>query len=168
MKKVLVVLVVFVILAVVFFAIPMKMEVDRAITIQADRATVYSNVSKFENFVKWSPWSAMDPTQKTVITGEDGQVGAKMEWTSESDEVGSGYQEITKASDERIDMHLEFTAPWQSQSLVYYEFSGSDGDVTVNWGYEGEGNLLTKLMVEGMLGKNYEQGLEALKKMTEK
>ena len=167
MKKVLIIVGIIAVVAIVFFAIPMNMKVDRAVTINADRALVYNNVSKFEIFEQWSPWAQMDPSQEVTVTGEDGQVGAKMAWVSESDEVGSGSQEITKATQDRIEMNLEFTAPWQSKSLVYYDFSGEDGNVTVNWGYEGEGNLLTKLMVEGMLGENYEQGLTDLKKMCE-
>lgn len=167
MKKVLIIVGVLVALVIVFVAVPMKLTVEESVTINADRAVVYDNVSKFSNFAKWSPWADLDPSQKMEITNGEAVVGSKMSWTSTSDEVGTGSQTVTAISKDRIELDLVFTAPWESQSKVYFDFGGTDGAATVTWGYEGDGNLMMKMMVEGMLSDNYNQGLASLKKMCE-
>lgn len=167
MKKVLIVLGIVAVLAVVFFVIPMKVVVEETTIIKASKAVVYENVSKFSNFQKWSPWSKLDPSQKSEITGGEAVVGSKYSWSSESDEVGTGSQTVTAISQDRIDMDLEFTAPWQSQAKVYFLLGGEDNAATVTWGYEGEGNMMMKMMVSNMLSKSYKDGFSELKKLCE-
>jgi len=165
MKKIGIIVGIIVLIGIVFFAIPMEIVVEKSAVINADRATVYENVSKFENFQKWSPWVDLDPSQKVKISGDDGQVGAKLNWESTSDEVGTGSQEIMAISDDRIDLELEFTAPWQSVSQVYYTFTDKENGVEVLWGYKGKGNLMMKLMVSDMLGECYNDGLTSLQEV---
>lgn len=168
MKKVGIIVGIVVLLAVVFLAIPMESKVERSVVVNADRSLVFENVSKFENFIKWSPWSKIDTTQKVIIAGEDGTLGAKYSWESSNDEVGTGSQTITKINENEIEMDLEFTAPWQSVSKVYFMFEDVAEGVKVTWGYRGEENLMVKLMVEGMLEDCYDDGLSGLKTICEK
>ena len=107
------------------------------------------------------------PKSNLYIEGQDGTVGAKFSWASASDEVGTGSQTITAINQDKIEMELEFTAPWQSKSDVYFAFSGDENKTTVLWGYKDEGNLVMKLMIGSMLSKNYQDGLQALKKLCE-
>ena len=167
MKKLGIIVGVLAIIAIILLAIPMEIVVEKSTIIEAPRSSVYENVSKFENFQKWSPWADLDPTQKVTITGNDGEVGAQLNWKSTSDEVGVGSQRITSISNDRIDLELEFTAPWQSKSEVYYTFTDKETGVEVLWGYKGEGNLMMKTMISGMLGETYEKGLASLKTLSE-
>lgn len=167
MKKALITIGIIAVIAIIAFAIPMNIVVEEKIEINATRSIVYENVSKFENFQKWSPWAKLDLNQTTSITGEDGTLGAKFSWASTNDEVGTGSQSITAINEDKIEMELEFTAPWQSKSEVYYTFSGDENKTTVLWGYKDEGNLVMKLMIGNMLSKNYQEGLNELKKLCE-
>lgn len=167
MKKVLIVLGILVALVVVFIAIPVDCVVERTAIIKADRAVVYEHVSKFENFTKWSPWADMDTTQKTTLSGVDGTVGAKFNWESTNDDVGTGSQEITAITQDRIDMDLIFTAPWESQATTYFTLTDKEEGVEVLWGMKTDGNLMMKLMITGMLEECYDQGFANLKKLIE-
>ncbi|MFM6982990.1 MAG: hypothetical protein ACKOXF_02580, partial [Chitinophagaceae bacterium] len=63
---------------------------EKSIDISASRETVWQNVVLFENHDKWSQWKKIDPAMKVIISGTDGEVGAKMAWTSNHDDVGNG------------------------------------------------------------------------------
>lgn len=59
-------------------------------------------------------------------------------------------------------MELEFTAPWESKSLVYYTFSGADGNMEILWRYKGRGNFIMNQMVSSMLSKKDLSNLKQL------
>lgn len=167
MKKALIIIGIIALIVIVAFAIPMKIVVEEKIQINAARSLIYENVSKFENFQKWSPWADLDPNQTSSIKGQDGTLGARYDWSSTSDEVGTGYQTITAIDENKIEMDLVFTAPWESTSKVYFTFTGDENKTTVLWGYKDEGNLVMKLIIGNMLSKNYQDGLNELKTLCE-
>ena len=153
---------------VILNVVPKSLSVERSVVINADPAFIRDQVVKFENFLVWSPWSGLDKDQKVEITGVDGTVGAKYAWQSENEEVGKGFQTIKSVSKERVDMELEFTAPWESVSDVYYLFEEVENGFKVTWGYKQEANLMMGLFgIEEMLGENFEEGLADLKEICE-
>jgi hypothetical protein len=172
MKKVLKVLGliigVLVLAMVILNVVPKTLSVERSIVVNADPALVREQVVKFENFKVWSPWSGLDPSQKTEITGVDGTPGAKFSWASESEEVGTGFQTIKNVSEERIDMELEFTAPWESKANTYFIFNEVEDGLKVTWGFKQEANLMMGFFgIEEMLAETYDEGLTELKKLCE-
>ncbi len=144
-------------------------EVKRSTTINAPLTQVQEQIIFFKNFVKWRPWAEMDPNSKTEFSGEDGKVGAKYSWSG-NEEVGTGHQEILSISDTKVKLKLVFTAPWESESDVYYNFSEENGQTTVTWGYKGEMPIMASFFVDmdEMLGSQYEKGLSSLKSICEK
>lgn len=167
MKKVLIAVGVLAVAAIVLFVIPLEIVIERTAVIKADRAVVYNNVSKFEEFAKWSPWADLDTSQTVAYSGVDGTVGAKFNWESTNDEVGTGSQEIVGITADRVDMKLVFTAPWQSTADTYFVLSDKEEGVEVLWGMKTDGNLMMKFMMTGMLEECYDQGFANLKKLVE-
>lgn len=144
--------------------------VERTKSINASLETIQTEITNFKHFSTWSPWADLDPNSKETYKGEQGQVGAEFHWESESEEVGTGYMKTTSISNERVDMDLVFTAPWESTSMVYYTFVEKGESVDVTWGYDGKMPLLMSLFMDmdEMLGGQYEKGLAALKEKLEK
>src|SRR5262245_26202910 len=68
---------------------------EKSATINAPKEVVWNNVAMLKNHEKWSQWKELDPNMTNVITGTDGQVGAKATWKSDHKMVGSGSQTIT-------------------------------------------------------------------------
>lgn len=144
--------------------------VERTKTVNASLETIQNQITNFEHFSTWSPWADIDPNSKETYKGEQGQVGAEFHWESESEDVGTGYMKTTSISNERVDMDLVFTAPWESESKVYYTFEEKGESVDVTWGYDGEMPIMATFFVnmDEMLGGQYEKGLAALKEKLEK
>ncbi len=119
---------------------------------------------------KWSPWKDYDPNMKSEIKGKDGSVGATHSRTG-NEKVGTGYQEITSIEpNEKIELDLVFQEPWESKSQVYYTFQEQGNSTGVTWGYKEKTpipqNLIMRTMgVKKMLQKDFDKGLEKLKKI---
>ena len=146
--------------------------IERSIEIDASKAMVYEYARYFKNFEQWSPWSAYDPNLKQVIEGTDGALGATYKWSG-NDKVGVGEQTITAISPDRIDMEIRFQKPWESTSPVFLSFEDApEGKTKVNWGFDMHVDFPWNGMamftnVDAGVGKDYERGLETLKKNCE-
>lgn len=169
MKKVLLIIgAVICVLAITFF-IQIDIKVERSANVKASLNDIKTQVTDFKEFVTWSPWTDLDPNSIQEFSDIQEQVGAVYKWSG-NDQVGVGSQTITSISDERVEMDLVFTAPWQSTSKVYYTFTKEGEGYNVVWGYEGEFSLLMNLFMsmDDMLGGQYEKGLASLKEKIEK
>lgn len=158
--------VIVVILLILILVLPTTYNVERSITIDAPGNIIYEQVSKFENFIEWSPWSKMDPDMTYEISGTDGTVGAVYSWSG-NDSVGVGSLTMVSMTDDRIEQKLDFTAPWEAHDKAYYEFEDTSDGIRVTWGLDGNlprpMNVLGLFMdMDEMIGNDYEQGLSAL------
>ena len=163
-------------LAVLFFVValvlPDKVHVERSVIINKPADQVFPYLADFNQFVKWNPWSSLDPNQKTEISNPSSGVGAKYSWAG-NDEVGVGSLVVAKEEvNKSIEQTLTFTAPWQSVSTAKYTLEPAEGGTKVVWSYDGEASPFPigrymGTMMDGMLGPQYDKGLQALKALAE-
>lgn len=154
------------------FLLPSEVTLERSIVIDAPPKAVYPYVNSFTGFNKWSPWAKIDPETKYDFSGPESGVGARMEWTSEHPNVGAGAQEITAAVvDQRVESLLQFDG--QAPSKAIFVLEGRDQNRThVTWEFHGDmgNNPIGRwigLMMDDMLGPDYETGLQNLKEVVE-
>jgi effector-binding domain-containing protein len=150
--------------------LPRSVHVERATSIGAPPATEFALVNGYRLFNKWSPWFALDPEARYTYEGPDFGVGAKMAWASEKD-VGTGSQKIVESRPhEMVRTELDFGA----EGVAHAQFTlAPEGDGTrVTWGLDadmgaGPVGRWFGLMMDGMVGKDYEKGLASLKTLAE-
>ena len=149
--------------------------VIREVTINKPKSEVFEYVKLLKNQDNFSVWANRDPQMNKDYRGSDGTVGFVSSWDSKMKDVGKGEQEITKIADgERIDYELRFIEPFASTSSAYMIFeSVSDTQTKVKWGFTGKmkypANLFLLTMdMEGMIGKDFQDGLNKLKMVLEK
>lgn len=150
---------------------PKETAVSRTVTIDAPQSFVFEHVKTFENMNKWSPWMTLDPNMKDSVTGEDGTVGAVHHWKG-NEQVGSGSQEITAISADRVDTKLRFIEPFESEADAYVTVTGDDKTSEVTWGFTSVSpfpmNAMNLFMdMDAMIGADFEKGLGSLKEMVE-
>lgn len=154
------------------FMLPDQAHVERTVVINAKPATVYTVLNGFKQFNKWSPWASLDPGTSYVVEGPLVGPGAKQSWRSEDPSVGAGSQEILEAVPfQRVVMKLVFEG-FDSDNLATYTLTPQGEGTQVVWGYDStfKGDLIGRyfgLMLDGMLGPDYERGLTALKALVE-
>lgn len=156
-------------LLVVGLMLPATPYVERQIQILAPPATVFALVNDFHQINKWSPWLDTDPNALYTISGPKRGVGATLTWDGHT--VGQGSQVIIESeSFYRIVSKLDLGSPGQSTGT--FEFLQTEKGTHVTWTFESNFglNLVGRyfgLMLDGIVGPDYEKGLQNLKTMAE-
>jgi effector-binding domain-containing protein len=172
LKKVLIVLVLLcAVLAVIGLLLPRRVHAERAAVIDAPRATVFVLLNGFASFNKWSPWFERDPQAKYTYDGPASGVGAKMSWVGDPKTTGSGSQEIFESRPfELVRTRLDFGSEGKAEAQFTLTPEGTGTRVT--WAFETDlgMNPVSRyfgLMIDKMVGSDYEKGLAGLKKLAE-
>jgi hypothetical protein len=163
---------VLVILTVGGFLLPSEYKVERDIVIAAAPEEIHGAVADLSTWPKWTAWTERrDPSCKWDFSGPSAGAGAVMTWRGEK--MGDGRLELTEASPtEGIEYDVVFAAGQEpAQGGVRYE-PLDDGTTRVTWFNSGElgANPLARymgLLMDRMLGPDFEQGLAGLKERVE-
>ncbi|HEV8374675.1 MAG TPA: SRPBCC family protein [Candidatus Polarisedimenticolia bacterium] len=172
LKRILIGLVVLVaLLAGVGMMLPQKVHVERSATIAAPPATVFTVLNGFVQFNKWSPWFDLDPKAQYTYEGPARGVGARMSWKGDPKKSGSGSQEIVESRPfELVKSNLDFGD--QGKAVAQFALSGEAAGTKVVWSLDSDMGMgpvgrYFGLMMDSMVGKDYEKGLAKLKAFVE-
>ena len=144
--------------------------VERSITINKSKADVFNFVRYLKNQDRYSKWVNLDPAMKKEFRGTDGQPGFVYAWNGNSD-AGQGEQEIKNVSDGKLDVEVRFIRPFESvaQAPMTTE-EVSPTQTRVKWAMTGKNGYpmnFMNLFMDGMIGKDLEEGLTNLKRVME-
>lgn len=151
-----------------------EMNIERSVTINRPLPQVFEYLKYLKNHDSFNVWARMDPDMKKEYRGTDGQPGFVFAWdSSKKKNVGAGEQEIKIINEGKsIDHELRFTRPMQDVAKAKFVFEpASSGQTTVQWGFYSKMKFpmnVMKPMIQGMLAKNLETGLQNLKEVLEK
>ena len=152
--------------------LPGQAHVERDIEIDRPVHTVYTVLNGYQHFSAWSPWAGLDPQMEVTRSGPSHGQGARYQWSSKMASVGSGSQEIILSqADERIDMALEFSG-MDARQTASFEFEPTSAGTRLTWSLDVDfGDSLFGrwfgLLLDRMVGRDYEQGLSRLKALLE-
>lgn len=157
------------VLIVLFFGIamflPSEVHIERSLLIPASSEVVFNEVNDLRKWKEWSPWHEMDPEMEITYEGFLMGEGASYSW--ESEVLGDGKLSITESHpNQYIATDMHFTE--QGSAMGYYRFESIEGGTLVTWGMETDmgNNPFSKymgLMMDGMVGDDFEKGLQNLK-----
>lgn len=152
-----------------------RSHMERSIVISGTPASVLEEFSNFRKFNVWSPWSQMDPEAKYTFEGPERGVGAKMSW--EGEKSGKGSQEtIEYEPGRRVKNLMKFDMMEGAMySEIFVEEVAEGTKVTWTYDQDVSGTApmnaaigkLFGLGMDSMMGKQYEEGLNAVKKIVE-
>ncbi|MDJ0740568.1 MAG: SRPBCC family protein [Gammaproteobacteria bacterium] len=157
--------------AVIGLLLPSSTAVERSIVIDAPPAEVFPHLNGMRAFHAWSPWSAIDPQTVYRFEGPEQGVGSRMTWASGNQQVGQGSQEITVSIPEReVETALSFGDKGNGTATFVLEPDG--GATRVRWRFHTEfgWDLFSRyvgLMLDSMIGAQYDKGLQDLKALVE-
>lgn len=153
------------------FVLPSQVHVEREITINAAPEEIFALVSDFHAWETWSPWAKLDPNAEMDISGLG--LGQTMAWSSDNPQVGEGTQEITAIeAPHLLKTHLEFAG--QGLADATFMLTPKNETTAVTWSLdtnmrEGVSLLMQPIntylgfMMDSMVGRDYETGLNNLK-----
>jgi len=142
--------------------------VERSIVINAKPADVHKLVGDLKRWEDWTPWKEADPSVHVTLGDKTSGVGASQKWTSKD---GAGSLIFTAADkDKGVEYDMTY-GEWTSKGALRYEEVGKSTKVT--WSMNGTvempvvGGYMALLMPQ-MIGGQFDQGLQKLKRQVEK
>lgn len=149
------------------FLLPSEYKVERSVVIQAPIDVVFDQVNDLKKNEAWSPWkdSTMKITYGDITVGK----GATSSW--ESKNMGNGSQTIEESvPNASIRTYLDFKE--MGHAYGHWTFKQEGEGVQVTQGMSGDQGMnpvkrYFALMMDKMIGPYFEQGLTALKQVSE-
>ena len=174
MSKVLLVLVLLLGAAAAYVATrPDAYHVERSTTVDAPAATVFAQIDDLSIWKEWSPWEKKDPAMKRTFSATPSGVGATYSWEGNK-EVGKGKMTITDSKlggrSPRSWSSSSRSSRWPTCRSRWRPRAPTTTKVT--WAMDGKHNFISKAFsvvkpMDGMIGKDFEEGLANLKKVAE-
>lgn len=152
---------------------PDTFRVERKAVVKASPDQVRAQIADFRQWPAWSPWEKMDPGMKRTLGGAASGKGATYAWEGNS-QVGKGRMEILEDTPSKVQIQLDFLAPFEAHNMAEFTLAPVGADSTeVTWAMYGPSPFMTKVMqvfcsMDKMVGKDFEAGLANLKAVAEK
>lgn len=146
-------------------------KVVRSAQINAAPDKIYPLVASLKAWQQWGAWQQRDPAMQTEYRGPETGVGAVSEWKSKSQ--GDGRMTIVEAeAGKRVKFELYFP-DFGTTSYGTLQFEAVGGGTQVTWTMDGDMgknpvNRWMGLMMDKMVGPDFETGLKNLKALAEK
>ncbi|GGW76575.1 SRPBCC family protein [Alteromonas halophila] len=171
LRKLILIIAALLIIAVLFgFMLPSHYSVQRSIVIDAPAEEIYPNVVDLRRWQQWGVWFKRDPEMKIDYSGPDRAIGMQSSWISETE--GSGEMTITDLEHNHKVVYRLYFPDFDMASTGMVELEPVADGTRVTWSDEGEvgNNPLDRyfvLMIDGLIGPDFEMGLENLKTVVE-
>lgn len=146
--------------------------VARSIHIDAPASEIFPHIDDFHAWTAWSPFEKMDAAMQKTYSGAARGVGAQYAWVGKR--AGAGSMEVLTAdAPARVVIDLQFTKPMRAHNTAEFTIEPDGSGSKVTWAMTGPHTFMSKLMhavfpMEKMVGPQFEEGLQALKGLTEK
>lgn len=171
MKKILLGLLgIIILLIIVGFFLPSRIEVTRSLIIHASPEATFEQVNNLKNWEKWSYWYSLDPTTKLTYGDKQAGTGAWYSWASE--DMGQGKLTITESNPSSvIKADLDFME--QGTAKCWYTFEPVNDSTKVTMGFSTEFGMnpfmrwMGATMFEGEMNKAFDYNLNKIKELTE-
>ena len=157
-------------IVVIGLLLPARIRVEREITIDAHRATVFALLNDFRQIDRYAPIVEGDPNARLVIGGAPAGVGATASWNGTI--VGEGVEAITESEPfSRIVTRIEYgNGRVAGNRIVLSSDDGRTGVVQVyerDYGMNLAGRYFG-LFLEGIVGPEIERDLARLRDYAER
>ncbi|MEG3768178.1 SRPBCC family protein [Alteromonas sp. 14N.309.X.WAT.G.H12] len=150
--------------------LPADYQVERKILIEAPAEKIYPNVVDLRAWSQWGVWYMRDPNMEVNFSGPDRAIGMESSWKSETQ--GSGEMRITALKHNRMVVYNLYFPEYEMGSTGSFTLEPVKGGTLVTWQDTGKlgANPFHRylgLMMDNMIGPDFELGLENLKTVVE-
>lgn len=158
---------IFILVGLIF--LPREVTVSRSIVVNAPTPVVFDHASNLERFVEWNPWAAMDPQMEVSYGPIRSGEGASYSWIGpESGEGTLTNREVIE--NKKIVQDINFGP--QGGGVATWTFEETEGGLKATWRFDTDlgYNPMQRwfgLILPGMLGAQYEKGLQNMKDSAE-
>ncbi len=159
-----------VLLVIVGFLLPGKLEVSRSIIVNAPAEYAFEEVNGLENWNKWSYWNQLDTTMAITYSDQKHGAGAFYSWVSK--DMGNGKLSITESVPfKSIKADLDFMEHGTAKAWYDFEQQSEGTKVTMNFSSDFGMNPIARwfgvLMMKGEMDHAFDFNLNKIKELAE-
>ena len=151
---------------------PDAFRMQRTARINARPDRILPQIVDFRRWAAWSPFEKLDPAMKKTHSGAPSGKGAVYEWEGNS-KAGKGRMEITDVTPSgTVTIAMHFMKPFEARNTAEFTLEPRGDATDVTWAMFGPSPFVMKVMgvfksMDDMVGKDFEQGLAALRTVAE-
>lgn len=151
---------------------PNSFRMERSARIAAPAERVFPFVNDFHLWTQWSPFEGLDPGMQRSFSGASSGVGSVYEYSG-NNRVGAGRMEIRESvPNAKVLSSLDFSRPMVAHNFAEFTFRPEGGGTVVTWAMYGPSPFMSKLFttfisMESIVGKQFDEGLANLKRVSE-
>ena len=170
LKKILLgLLALIVLLVVIGFFLPGKIEVTKSITINAAPDAIFEEVNDLERYASWQYWNTLDPEMK--ITYGEIKAGKGASYTWDGPNTGKGKMLIAESEPNKsVHLDLSFTENGVAKASYTLEQQGAETQLTANFVNDNGINPIGRwigVFIKPEIEKSFDYGLEKIKNIAE-
>jgi effector-binding domain-containing protein len=158
-----------IVLTIVGFFLPGKLELERSMVINAPAQYAFEEVDVLQNWNKWSYWNTLDPNMKVSYSEQPNGVGAYYSW--ESEQMGPGKLNITESvTNSSIKADLDFIENGTAKAWYNFQPESEGTKVTMGFASELGMNPLNRwrgVFMKSVMNTAFEHNLTKLKEIAE-
>lgn len=149
------------------------LRVERSTEIKAPPEKIFALINNLQSWTSWSPYEKLDPAMKRSHSGSISGKGAIYEWDGNAN-IGKGRMEIIESTEpSKVGIKLDFLEPFEAHNTAEFTLKRGTDSTKVTWLMSGPASYFSRILgvfinMDAMIGKNFEEGLENLKSITEK
>ncbi|MEJ5104555.1 SRPBCC family protein [Chryseobacterium sp. MYb328] len=142
---------------------------EKSIVINAPKEKVWQYAGSLKGYNMWDPFSKEIKNVKITYSGEGNKMGDSYHWKGDDSE---GEQSIIETvPNEKLATQLHFIKPFEGNAKSNIVLAPEGNGTKVTWMIDNELNAMMKIMkpmMDGNMDKMFGQGLDDLKKLSEK
>lgn len=147
-----------------------RFSITEKIVINKSSKEVFSFISDFKNWQKWSPWYVLEPNSEVEISGNSSGAGSVLRWRG--DVIGEGQMTLQDAIDKKsVKLQIEFFKPWKSVSPVVWDLNELGPEkCEFKWTMQGQLPFFLffmKKQMQAWIGNDFQRGLKMVKSVLE-
>lgn len=157
-------------LVLIAYALPSRQQVARYrdLPVSADR--IWPHIANPKAWTQWAAWNQRDPAMTITYAGPESGAGASWHWDSKSQ--GKGSMTFDSAETDRLLTYTLTFPDMGSAAKGRIELTPQGSGTRVSWSFETDlgNNPMARwfgLMLPGMVGKDFDEGLANLEKLTQ-
>ena len=172
LKKILIGLAVLIVLILLIgFLLPGKMEVSRSTTINASVENVFDEFNDLKKWQEWQYWNTLEKPGEMTLAYSDNAVGTGAWYTWDGKKTGKGKVTILESvPNKSVASEIEFTDSGKAQGLYTVEADGEGTKATMNFTFDNGMNPIGRwisVFMKGEIEKAFEYGLSKVKERAE-
>jgi hypothetical protein len=158
----------FVLLILIGFAFPAKLEVSKRVVIHASPQAIFEEINNLERWEQWQYWNTLDPDMKIIYGEKREGTGASYSWTGP--ELGEGTLSITESiPNKSIAISMNFGG---SPAQGFYSLEPDGENTTLNFNFSNDVGMnpmgrWINIFIKGEIEKSFDYAGDKIKIIAE-